>query len=155
MLPNAARAIRLLNQAGIRVIVVSNQRGIALGLYTAETVWAIHAELQRSLMPEGAHVDGFYFCPHDKGQCNCRKPLPGMFEQALADFPKINAATSVMIGDSKSDVEFGRRLGMITAFIIGTPERQKPGAKLASEMADLCYSSLYGAVLDLLVRSGL
>lgn len=152
-LPDVAKAIRLLNQSGIRVIVVSNQRGIALGLYTAETVWAIHAEFQKLLKVEGAHVDDFYFCPHDNGQCNCRKPLSGMFEQAVADFPAINAATCVMIGDSKSDMEFGQRLGMMTAFIVGLPERQKPDAEVASEMADLRYSSLYKAVCDLLTRS--
>jgi D-glycero-D-manno-heptose 1,7-bisphosphate phosphatase len=104
------------------------------------------------LRPHGAHVDGFYFCPHDKGQCNCRKPLPGLFEQAVADFPGITAATSVMIGDSLSDVEFGRRLGMTTVFIDGDPQRQKPGAKAARELADLRYLSLIAAVKDMLAQ---
>jgi D-glycero-D-manno-heptose 1,7-bisphosphate phosphatase len=152
VLPGVVEAIGLLNQAGLRVVVISNQRGIALGLYTAESVQAIHAEFQKMLEASGAHVDGFYFCPHDKGQCNCRKPLPGLFEQAVADFPGITAATSVMIGDSKSDVEFGRRLGMMTVFIDGDPQRQKPGAEEARELADLRYSSLIAAVKDLLAQ---
>jgi D-glycero-D-manno-heptose 1,7-bisphosphate phosphatase len=152
VLPGVVEAIGLLNQAGLRVLVISNQRGIALGLYTAEDVRAIHAEFQKMLEASGAHVDGFYFCPHDKGQCNCRKPLPGLFEQAVADFPGITAATSVMIGDSKSDVEFGRRLGMTTVFIDGDPQRQKPGAKEARELADLRYLSLIAAAKDMLAQ---
>jgi D-glycero-D-manno-heptose 1,7-bisphosphate phosphatase len=152
ILPGVVEAIGLLNRAGLRVVVISNQRGIALGLYTSEDVRALHSEFQKMLASSGANVDGFYFCPHDKGQCNCRKPLPGLFEQAVADFPGITAASSVMIGDSKSDVEFGRRLGMRTVFIDGDPRLQKPGAETAREMADLHYSSLYEAANGLLAR---
>ena len=84
------------------------------------------------LKAHGAHVDAFYFCPHDRLECNCRKPLPGMFEQAQLDFPEISATTSAMIGDSLPDIEFGRRLGMRTVFIEGDAERQKPGAAKAA-----------------------
>lgn len=150
LLPGVVEAISRLNQAGIRVIVVSNQRGIALGLYTALDVNAILTALQELLAHHSAHIDGFYFCPHDKGQCNCRKPLPGLFEQAVADFPEISAATSVLIGDSLSDIEFGRRLGMLTVFIEGDPERRKPGAEAALELADLRFPSLGQAVDRLL-----
>ena len=150
LLPGVAKAIGRLNRAGVRVMVVSNQRGIALGLYTAADVNDLHSALQELLATRGAHVDGFYFCPHDKGQCNCRKPLPGLFEQAVAEFPEIAAATSVLIGDSLSDIEFGRRLGMLTVFIEGAPERRKPGAEAALELADLRFPSLTRAVDRLL-----
>jgi len=150
VLPGVPEAIGRLNRAGLRILIVSNQRGIALGLYTAADVRAIHAGLQELLEAHDARVDGFYFCPHDKGQCNCRKPLPGLFEQARAEFPEIDARTSVMIGDSFSDIEFGRRLGMATVFIGGDPERQKPGAQEASELADLRFGSLTEAVDALL-----
>jgi D-glycero-D-manno-heptose 1,7-bisphosphate phosphatase len=152
VLPGVLEAIRLLNQSQIRVIVVSNQRGVALGRYTAEDVQAIHAQFQKLLQAKGAHVDGFFFCPHDKEQCNCRKPLPGMFDQAVSRFPAITTAGSVMIGDSKSDMEFGRQLGITTVLIEGQAERQKSGAETALQLADLCYSSLYEAVNDLLAR---
>jgi len=151
LLPGVAEAVGRLNRAGMRVLVVSNQRGIALGLYTAADVNAIHAGLQALLGSHGAHVDGFYFCPHDRGQCTCRKPLPGLFEQAVAEFPTIEAATSAMIGDSLSDIEFGRRLGMLTVFINGDPEHQKPGAEAAAELADLRFGSLAEAVNALLI----
>jgi D-glycero-D-manno-heptose 1,7-bisphosphate phosphatase len=153
VLPGVAEAIRLLNRSGMRVIVVSNQRGVALGHYTAEDVLGIHTEFQKLLQAKRAHVDGFYFCPHDEGQCNCRKPLPGLFEQAVSSFPGITADTSVMIGDSKSDIEFGRRVGMATAFIDSPPGHRKSGAKAGLQLADLRYSSLYEAVRDLLGRT--
>jgi D-glycero-D-manno-heptose 1,7-bisphosphate phosphatase len=149
-LPGVYEAIAKLNQAGMRVFVVSNQRGIALGLYTAADVLDIHASFQDELKAHGAHVDAFYFCPHDKADCDCRKPLPGLFNQAQADFPSIAADSSVIIGDSWSDIEFGRRLGMLTVFIDGDPEFQKPGAEAARDSADLHFASLLEAVDALL-----
>jgi D-glycero-D-manno-heptose 1,7-bisphosphate phosphatase len=146
VLPGVPAAVARLNRAGIRLIVVSNQRGIALGLYSEADVRAIHANLEKVLMAEGAHVDAFYICPHDKGRCNCRKPLPGMFEQAQRDFPDITASTSAMVGDSLSDIEFGKRLGMRTVLLEGDAERRKAGAEAAAENADLCFSSLARAV---------
>ncbi len=151
-LPGVAEAIGRLNRAGVRVIVVSNQRGIAKGLYSAADVQEIHSRFQDLLKTHGAKVDGFYFCPHEKGQCNCRKPLPGLFEQAVVEFPEISAASSAMIGDSLSDIEFGRRLGMLTVFVKGDPERQKPGTEAAWKMADLRSSSLDEVVDSLLSR---
>jgi D-glycero-D-manno-heptose 1,7-bisphosphate phosphatase len=150
LLPGVPEAIGRLNRAGLRVVVVSNQRGIALDIYTADDVTAVHAALQAMLQVHDAHVDAVYFCPHDKNQCNCRKPLPGMFEQAAADFPSISGPTSAMIGDSLSDIEFGRRLGMLTIFIEGDPEHQKAGAGTARELADLHCASLAEAVEALL-----
>jgi D-glycero-D-manno-heptose 1,7-bisphosphate phosphatase len=150
LLPGVQQAIARLNGAGLRVIVVSNQRGIALGLYNATDVDQIHASFQNSTRAHGAHVDAFYFCPHDKSQCNCRKPLPGLFEQAQADFPEIASDSSVMIGDSWSDIEFGRRLGMRTIFVDSGSEHRKPGFEKARGLADLSFPSLPEAVDALL-----
>ena len=151
LLEGAAQAIARLNRAGVRVIVVSNQRGVSRGLFSVEDVMAIEAALEKRLAAEGAHLDGFYFCPHGEGECNCRKPLPGLFEQARADFPEIEAATCVMVGDSRSDIEFGRRLGMRTVFIEGPPERQRAGAERARELADCRVGALAEAVELLLI----
>ena len=150
VLPGVPESLRRLNEAGLRVIVVSNQRGIARGLYTVADAEAIHAAFQRRLDSVGARVDAFFICPHDKGQCNCRKPLPGLFEQAVARFPQITAATSVMIGDSLSDIEFGRRLGMKTIFIEGPLETRRSRAEEAARLADLRFNSLPVAVNALL-----
>lgn len=150
LLSGVPEAIAQLNRAGVLAIVVSNQRGIALGLYRASDVEAIHSQLQTALAAHGAHIDGFLFCPHDRNECDCRKPLPGLFEQAKARFPQIDAATSTMIGDSLSDIEFGRRLGMTTVFIEGDPEKRKHGAEAAASMADVRCHSLAEAVNALL-----
>jgi D-glycero-D-manno-heptose 1,7-bisphosphate phosphatase len=153
LLPGVPQAIGRLNRAGVRVVVVSNQRGIALGLYTADDVRQIHSALQSWLQPQGAHIDAFYFCPHDTQQCNCRKPLPGLFDQARADFPEIAATSSVTIGDSLSDIEFGHRLGMTTLLLEGDPEHRKSGDETARQLADRCFVSLPEAVDALLASS--
>lgn len=114
LLPGAAGAVRRLNDAGIAAVVVSNQRGIALGRMTERDLEEVQAALVAQLDAAGAHIDAFFHCPHDIGQCDCRKPQTGMFRQALERFPWIELERSVMIGDSDSDVEAGRALGMRT-----------------------------------------
>jgi D-glycero-D-manno-heptose 1,7-bisphosphate phosphatase len=148
VLPGVPEALRRLNDAGLRVVVVSNQRGIAKGLYTAADLQTMHSQFQQQLDSESARIDAFFICPHETDQCNCRKPLPGLFEQAVARFPKITAATSVMIGDSPTDVEFGRRLGMRT--ILVDAQHRAAGAEEAATLADLRFGSLPEAVDALL-----
>jgi D-glycero-D-manno-heptose 1,7-bisphosphate phosphatase len=145
ILPGVADAVSRLNHAGLRVIVVSNQRGIALGLYTPEDVNAIHEGLQQILRQRGARVDRFYICPHDRGGCDCRKPLTGMFRRAQADFPSVKADTSVMVGDSISDVEFGRRVGMCTIRIVSGPETGAADKAPGGFSADFTCGSLQEA----------
>jgi len=149
VLPGVPEAVRRLNEAGLRVVVVSNQRGIAKGLYTTADLEAMHAQFQRLLGREGARIDGFFICPHEENECNCRKPLTGLFEQAVARFPEITAATSVMIGDSASDVEFGRRLGMKTILVDA-----RDSAAQVAELADLRFGSLAEAVNAILAARG-
>ena len=151
LLPGTAEAIARLNAAGLRVIVVTNQRGIALGKYTAETVDHIHLNLQAALEKKSAHVDAFYFCPHDKKECDCRKPLPGMFHKAQADFPEIESESSAIVGDSLSDIQFGANLNLRTIFIEGDPEHRKAGAEKAIDLAYASVVSLTDAV-DLLLK---
>jgi D-glycero-D-manno-heptose 1,7-bisphosphate phosphatase len=113
LLPGAAQAIRRLNDAGVLAIVVTNQRGIALGRMTEHDLEEIHLELAALLRAAaGARIDAFFHCPHDLGECDCRKPETGMLRQALGRFPLIDMARSVVIGDSESDVEAGRAFGM-------------------------------------------
>jgi D-glycero-D-manno-heptose 1,7-bisphosphate phosphatase len=115
LLSGAPEAIRRLNDAGLRVIVVSNQRGVALGRMTEQDVERVNQELARRLdAAAGAQIDAFFYCPHDTGTCDCRKPDTGLFTQAHQRFPWIEFARSAMVGDSDSDVLAGRRLGMAT-----------------------------------------
>ena len=161
LLPGVLEAMQALKAAGLRVVVVTNQRGVALGRYSTADVEAIHARLQ-ALLTEGgrsagavgqagqAGVDAFYYCPHDKRMCRCRKPLPGMFEQAQAQFPRIEAERSVMVGDSLSDIEFGRAVGMRTIFVRGDAAHRKPGWEQGEAMADAAADDLPAAVRLLL-----
>jgi D-glycero-D-manno-heptose 1,7-bisphosphate phosphatase len=106
----------------------------------------IHRNMRAHLAQHGARVDAIYYCPHDVGQCQCRKPDIGLFTQACKDFPQAGAHNSVVIGDSHSDMQAGQRMGMRTIFIQGEAERQKAGAAAAAESADAVAGSLLQAV---------
>jgi D-glycero-D-manno-heptose 1,7-bisphosphate phosphatase len=107
----AAQAVGLLNRAGYIVIVVTNQSGIARGFYDEAAVRQFHTHMQDGLQAQGAHIDAFYYCPHHPQgtvaewavRCRCRKPLPGMLEQAARDWP-IDLGRSFMIGDKDDDI---------------------------------------------------
>jgi D-glycero-D-manno-heptose 1,7-bisphosphate phosphatase len=145
-LPGAVEAIARMNRAGLTVIVVTNQRGIALGRLSVEQLELIHGRLRSDLAQQNARLDALYYCPHDHGECNCRKPDIGLFEQAANDFPEVDVSNSVVIGDSLSDIQAGQRLGMRTIFIEGEPNRQKAGAQAAATLADRVAPSLLEAV---------
>lgn len=103
----------MLNLAGYLVLIITNQRGIARGLMSAADLQGIHEKMCEELQLRGAHIDGIYVCPHDIGQCHCRKPDIGLFLQAERDFP-IDKAGSWMVGDSDSDVDAGNNYGVKT-----------------------------------------
>ncbi|HZS05714.1 MAG TPA: HAD family hydrolase [Blastocatellia bacterium] len=121
-LPRAKEALRLFAEAGLRLVIVTNQRGVARGLMTEADLREIHERMLAELAAAGARVTAIYYCPHDSGQCFCRKPQPGLLLRARQDFPEIDFARSVMIGDSPADLEAGRRAGCRTFFITGDPE---------------------------------
>lgn len=152
LLPGVESAIAALNRAGIRVLVISNQRGIALGHYTASDVDALHTRLQQHLAQYQARIDAFYYCPHDRDACDCRKPKTGLFEQAFRDFPDIPRSSAIVIGDSLSDIEAARNLGIPSIFVQGDPATQKPGAATAAQHASLVAASLAEAVGILVLK---
>ena len=121
IIPGVERAIAFLNQTSRKVIIVTNQRGIALGRISEPGLVSIHKNLQMHFSSFGARIDSIYYCPHDLGQCNCRKPGTGLFERAFSDFPEARPETSVMIGDSDSDVLAGANMGMKTILITEGP----------------------------------
>ena len=114
LLPGAGDALHLLNRAGLRTILVTNQRGIARGLVSEQAHSAVMSELDRLLALHGSWFDRIYICPHDIGVCRCRKPAPGLIEQAMHDDAQIEPKRSVIVGDSESDVEAGQRAGLTT-----------------------------------------
>jgi D-glycero-D-manno-heptose 1,7-bisphosphate phosphatase len=156
-LPGAVEAVARMKRAGLTVIVVSNQRGIALGRVTTTQLERLHDKMQDHLARNDARLDAIYYCPHDQGECRCRKPDTGLFEQACKSFPQAIAENSLVIGDSLSDIQAGQRLGMKTIFIQGEPDRQKAGAGAAASLADAVAGSLLEAVeahLGLTLTSG-
>jgi D-glycero-D-manno-heptose 1,7-bisphosphate phosphatase len=108
----AAQAVRLLNEAGYTVIVVTNQAGVARGLYSEADIHHLHAHMRNVLLAQGARIDAFYYCPHHPEgtvqefavACDCRKPGPGMLEQAARDWP-IDIRHSFLIGDKETDMQ--------------------------------------------------
>jgi histidinol-phosphate phosphatase family protein len=118
LLPGAAAAIRDVNDRGLRSIVVTNQRGVALGRMSEAAVHQIHARLNELLATvAGAWIDLFLYCPHDIDECTCRKPDTGMFAAAKRRWPDLDFTRSAMVGDSPSDVEAGETLGMATVLL--------------------------------------
>jgi D-glycero-D-manno-heptose 1,7-bisphosphate phosphatase len=126
-MPGARKAIRLLNDRGYRVIVVTNQAGVARGYYEEEAVSVFHAGMQAELAEEGAFIDAFYHCPfHAEGKVPAytvtdhpdRKPNPGMILRALEDW-KVDRGASFLIGDKPSDMEAARRAGLPGHFYSG------------------------------------
>lgn len=124
ILPGVPQAIGLLKDAGFLVIVVTNQSGVARGYYSLETVHSLHRHLDTELAAFGTHVDAYYVCPHHpehgigdlKVACTCRKPMPGMLEQAAVDFG-IDLSASYMIGDKSTDVAAGLAAGCRPVFL--------------------------------------
>ena len=142
-LPGVAKAIAKLNQAGFRVIVVSNQRCVAKGLVTFADLDVIHERMCSELHAAGAVIDAVYYCPHEKRPpCNCRKPAPGMLLAAARDH-QIDLGASWMIGDSKVDIVAGRNAGCKTALLTAGDEPTK-------ETADVVAQSLLGAIHKIL-----
>jgi histidinol-phosphate phosphatase family protein len=128
LLPGVSAAVCRLNRNGILAVVVTNQPVVARGDITIEELAQVHARFESQLGAEGAYIDGLYFCPHHpdkgfpgeipelKGPCLCRKPNPGLVDQACRDL-SIDRRNSWMIGDTTSDIEAGRRAGIRTILL--------------------------------------
>ena len=102
------------NQWGYKVIVVTNQAGIARGMYSEENMRALHRHMNERLKDWGAHIDAFYYCPHHPdftGPCSCRKPAPGMIEKAIREFD-LDPAQCILFGDKPWDIEAAQRCNM-------------------------------------------
>ncbi len=109
--PYAAEAIRHLNQAEIPVIVVTNQSGIARNIFPESLVHEVHKKMVKELAAGGAWIDAIYFCPHkSEDDCQCRKPSPGLLEQAAREHA-LDLAASWVVGDRYADLEMAHAAG--------------------------------------------
>jgi D-glycero-D-manno-heptose 1,7-bisphosphate phosphatase len=152
LLPGAGRAIRRLNQAGFRVLVVTNQSGIARGLLSLDDYRATERRLDELLTREKAQVDAHYFCPHlpeVNGQCECRKPGTLLYRQAAERFG-IDLCQSFWIGDRVRDLVPAKTLGGKGILVLtgaGGSEAESSSARVFNKAADL------NAAVDLIIRS--
>lgn len=119
--PGTPELIKKYNDEGYLVIVITNQSGIARGLYTVAQMEHLHSVMNERLRAGfGAHIDAFYYCPHlpeITGECDCRKPKPGLFQRAIEDYD-IDPSQSVSYGDSERDKEASYKAGVARYFDI-------------------------------------
>jgi histidinol-phosphate phosphatase family protein len=122
LLPTVPEAIRLLNERGFKVVVITNQSGIARGYFTEETLARIHRKMVEELASQGARLDGIYHCPHhpDEG-CKCRKPGTALFQQAAQELD-IDFSLSYVVGDAQMDIDAGKALGCRTVLVTTGPK---------------------------------
>lgn len=119
-LPGSIAGLRILHRAGVRLIVVTNQQGVALGLVPMPELERIHQRMTEILARSGVKVDAVLVCPHAEGTCSCRKPALGLFEVAKERFPDVEFSRSAVIGDSWRDMKAARVLGSL-ALLVGSP----------------------------------
>jgi len=141
LLPKVAEGIKLLNSLGLKVIVVTNQSGIARGYFTKEDLEAIHQKMKDELSKKGAKIDAIYYCPHHPDEnCQCRKPNTGMLERATSDF-NLDLKKCFIIGDRKLDMETGKKIGC-TTILVPSPETE-PNVKAQYVASDFLDAAQY------------
>jgi D-glycero-D-manno-heptose 1,7-bisphosphate phosphatase len=161
LIPGSGRAIRQLNDAGFKVVLVTNQSGVARGYFPEELVHQAHLRLQELLEPDGARIDAVYYCPHHPTagnshytvRCECRKPGTGLIDQAVQELT-IDRERSYMVGDKWSDVELGQRAGVHAVLVLSGFAPDDPGNKRPEGLKepDCIAHSLTEAVVWILSR---
>jgi D-glycero-D-manno-heptose 1,7-bisphosphate phosphatase len=123
LLPGVPEAVRRLSDSGMRLIITTNQRGIARGRFTEADLHGIHERMLSALAP--ARIDAIYFCPHDAEQCDCRKPAVGLFRRARAEHPEIDLTASLVVGDSLADLQAAEAIGSRAILIARGARREE------------------------------
>ena len=119
LFPATFEAIQMINESGMKAVVVTNQSGVARGFFDEGFVNAVHAKINEMLREKGAFIDRFYYCPHHptkgngvyKTDCDCRKPEPGMLLKAAEEMD-IDLSRSYMVGDMPKDIQAAMRVGV-------------------------------------------
>ena len=114
-MPGALDSISKLSNLFSRILIVTNQQGIAKGIMSEADLNILHTQMQERIEKLGGKINKIYYCPHLQDMdCMCRKPKSGMIEQAIIDFPEINIENSYLIGDSDSDIKAGKKMNLNT-----------------------------------------
>ncbi len=118
ILPEVLSAIKRFSNCFGRVVIITNQQGVAKGLMSRNDVEKVHEYLRQEVVAVGGKIDAIYYCPDWASAVpNCRKPSPSMALQAQSDFPEIDFSKTIMVGDMPSDIAFGHNLGMTTIWV--------------------------------------
>lgn len=132
-LPGVLDAFKIFTEKFGRIIIVTNQQGVGKGLMTLQDVDTVHQFMTKEIEAQKGRIDAIYVCPQLKSDPdNFRKPSPRMAYMAQHDFPEIDFDKSIMIGDSNSDIEFGKNAGMYTILLGDEPVKCKPDSKFES-----------------------
>lgn len=124
--PGAAEGLRKMTDMGCRLVVITNQSGVARGFFSLQQLERIHDRLRRMVESAGSSLEAIYFCPHGPGDgCDCRKPNLGLMRQASAELG-FEMPDSIVIGDKLSDIEFGLRAGAVTMLVGGAETGGSP-----------------------------
>jgi histidinol-phosphate phosphatase family protein len=122
-----------------RIVIVTNQKGVGKGLMSEESLLEINKGIHEMVHGAGGRIDKIYYCVAVDDSDPCRKPHPGMAHLAKADFPEIDFNRSLMVGNTISDMKFGKALGMYTVFI----PSEKPMPALPDPLVNTVFPSLY------------
>jgi histidinol-phosphate phosphatase family protein len=136
---DALKAIALLSQSAKYIFVVTNQRGVGRGIMTLDDLTEVHNTLLDNVKRKGGNIQKIYCCTDTNSSSINRKPHVGMAFQAQTDFPEVEFTRSIMVGNSKSDIEFGHKLGMFTVLVGDKYPKEDDIYKLA----DAHYANLY------------
>lgn len=132
-------AIKIFSTVFSRIIVVTNQKGVGKGITRLDDLYEIHENMKKEIEIAGGHIDAVYFCPDLDDNSHNRKPNPGMGFQAKKDFDDIDFSRSIMIGNTLSDMSFGRNLGVFTVFLPTT----RPDVDCNDPRIDMVANSLF------------
>jgi D-glycero-D-manno-heptose 1,7-bisphosphate phosphatase len=143
VIPGAGAAIKRLNDAGFKAVIITNQSGVARGYFPESLVHEAHDMLRAMLQKDGARIDGIYYCPHHPTAgsskhtvvCDCRKPATGLLDRAARDLD-IDMKRSFMVGDKWSDVELGHRAGARSILVRSGFAHDDPGNKRPAHVED-------------------
>lgn len=153
LIPGSAEAIKLLNKNNFLVVIVTNQAGVAKGYFTENDVVLFNDLMKEKLREHDAYIDTIYYCPHHpeakiekyKINCNCRKPKPGMLEEAERKFD-IDLEQSFIIGDRLSDIDTGKCIGCKAIMVLTGYGKDEP----KNDRIDYIAQNLYDAVEHIL-----
>jgi len=145
-LPTAKEALRRLNQANYRVVIISNQAGVSKGFFTLKTLRYITKRMKEEVKKSGGKIKKVYYCPHqEQDNCLCRKPKVGLFKKAERDFGYIDFEKTFFVGDSEVDILTGKNIGTKTILVLSGKTKSKEEAENWQKQPDYIVTDLLSA----------